>query len=202
MSFRRMFEYHIHTRSLPKSNKPTRIAARQAHWLQVAFKRYLEIVGEDIGCEFTLDGAKLSTCFVGWLRAIAAQKPKDRALRRQYFEFSAGLMLRELMRNMPISVDHPPEKVSANEPAGFWPEGVACAMFCLAVLYAVEAEEFGVTTEDVAEVHDLRFWWSFKENAIQDPRYAVAFFERLIGVEPNWELPDFFRAKLLKKSEI
>ena len=27
-----------------------RIAARQAHWLQAAFKDYLEIVGEDIGC--------------------------------------------------------------------------------------------------------------------------------------------------------
>jgi len=196
-----MFEYTVHAEALPKSNKPTRIAARQAHWLQAAFRRYLEIVGEDLGCEFALDGAKLSSCFVGWLRAIASQKPKDRALRRQYFEFSAGLMLRELMRNMPITVKHAPTKVSPDEPAGFWPEGVACAMFCLAVLNAVETEEFGVTAGDVTDVRDLRFWWSFKENALLEPRYAVAFFERIIGVEPNWELPDFFRARILK-SEI
>lgn len=59
-----MSEQPLHAQTLPKTNKPLRIAARQVHWLQVAFKHYLEVVGEDIGCEFELDTGKLAACFV------------------------------------------------------------------------------------------------------------------------------------------
>ena len=190
-----MFEQTLHVQTLPKTNKPMRIAARQVHWLQTAFKQYLEIVGEDIGCTFTLDSAKLSTCFVRWLRAISAQNPRDRAMRREYFGFAAGIMLRELVTDMPVATGGKPEKISSDAAAYFWPEGVACTMFCLAVLYAVEHEEFKITKKDHAGIRDLRFWWSFKENCGNDPNLAVAFFEELIGCEPDWILPGVFRSK-------
>lgn len=189
-----MSEQPLHIQTLPKTNKPVRIAARQAHWLQVAFKRYLEVVGEDIGCEFELDTAKLASCFVQWLRAISSQNPNDRSLRKAYFGFSAGVMLRELLSGMPAKANGRPGKVPQDSPAAFWPEGFACTMFCLAVLSAVESEEFRAAGKDSAEIKDLRFWWSFKENFSKNPADAIAFFESLIGVEPNWALPSVFSA--------
>jgi hypothetical protein len=197
-----MFEQPLHLQTLPQTNKPLRIAARQAHWLQVAFKRYLDIVGDDIGCEFELDTAKLAACFVQWLRAISPQNPKDRALRKEYFGFSAGVMLRELVADMPAKASRRPANVPADSPAAFWPEGVACAMFCLAVLRAVESEEFRAAKKDNAEIKDLRFWWSFKENCAKNPSDAIAFFDSLIGVEPNWILPSVFSASNFRKSQL
>jgi hypothetical protein len=192
-----MFEQALHLQTLPQTNKPLRIAARQAHWLQVAFKRYLEVAGEDIGCRFDLDTARLTKCFVRWLRAVASQYPKDRALRKEYFGFSAGLMLREIMADMPVTADSHPTNVPEDSPAAFWPEGVVCTMFCLAVLHAVEAEEFKTRNAEKAGIEDLRFWWSFKENCAQSPSYAVAFFEKLIGIEPNWTMPDLFAKNMM-----
>ena len=188
-----MSELLLHVQSLPGTNKPMRIAARQAHWLQAAFRQYLDIVGEDIGCQFEVDSTKLAACFVKWLRAISSQNPKDRAVRKEYFGFSAGIMLRELLSGMPARARGRPSKAPADSPAGFWPEGVACAMFCLAVLHAVEVEEFKVRKAERADVNDLRFWWSLKENSANDPNLAVAFFENLIGIEPNWVLPGIFQ---------
>jgi hypothetical protein len=192
-----MYDEKLHIVALPKTNKPLRIAARQAHWLQVAFKQYLDIVGQDIGCAFTLDTAKLSACFVRWLRAIGAQNPRDRSLRREYFGFSAGLMLRELVQGMPVAAVGKPQNIPDDAPAAYWPEGVACAMFCLAVLHAVEAEEFKAKAQTKTDMRDLRFWWSFKENAAANADYAVAFFDTLIGVEPDWFLPATFHGRNL-----
>lgn len=109
-------------------------------------------------------------------------------------------MLRELVSDMPAKASRPPAKVPSDSPAAFWPEGVACAMFCLAVLSAVESEEFKAAKKDSAEIKDLRFWWSFKENCSKNPEYAIAFFESLIGVEPNWFLPGVFSTSNFRKS--
>jgi hypothetical protein len=187
-----MSEYALHLQALPQTNKPLRIAVRQAHWLQVAFKKYFEVAGEDIGCVFQVDTAILTKCFVRWLRAVAMQNPKDRGLRKEYFNFAAGLMLRELVADMPAKPINRPTKISDTSPASFWPEGVVCTMFCLAILNAVETEEFRVDKRDNTDIQDLRFWWSFKENCKQNPSYAIAFFKQLYGVEPNWILPSVF----------
>lgn len=190
-----MFRHELHVHALPETNKPMRIAARQAHWLQVAFKNYLEVVGKDIGCEFEVDTAKLTSCFVRWLRAVARQNPKNRDVRQEYFNFSAGLMVRELVANMPAKVINSPNTISEDNPASFWPEGVACTMFCLALLNAIEVEEFGIEKQDKAYIQDMRFWWSFKENCKDNPGNAIAFFRKIYGVEPNWAMPTLFSPK-------
>jgi hypothetical protein len=113
-------------------------------------------------------------------------------LRKKYFGFSAGIMLRELLSEMPAKAVNQPTNVPADAPAAFWPEGVACTMFCLAVLHAVEVEEFRVSKSQNADINDLRFWWSLRENSKSDPNLVVPFFENIIGVEQNWMLPGIF----------
>jgi hypothetical protein len=187
-----MFEVLLNSEALPRSNKPIRVSARQAHWLQIALEQYLEVVGEDLGCEFEIDSAKLQRCFIDWLRTVTSQKPNAYSRRQEYFGFSAGVMLRELLKNGPVVARGKPSKADAESPAHFWPEGLACTMFCLAVHEAVQAEEFKAPRKKSAEVNDLRFWWSFKENARKNPDLAVPFFESLIGIEPSWMLPGIF----------
>lgn len=192
-----MFEVLLRSDALPRSNKPIRKSARQAHWLQIALEQYLEVVGKDLGCKFDIDSAKLQVCFVNWLRTVTSQKPDAHSLRQEYFGFSAGVMLRELIKIMPVAVDAKPRMVKEDSPGYFWPEGLACVMFCLAVHEAVQVEEFKEPRKTIAEINDLRFWWSFKENARSDPNLVVPFFESLIGLEPSWMLPGVF-SKLRK----
>ena len=45
-------------------------------------------------------------------------------------------------------------------------------------------------------IHDLRHWWSFKENAAQDAAFSAGFLQMLLGHQPNWIMPDVFRARL------
>ena len=182
--------------SLPPSNEPLRIAVRRMRWFRTAFDAYVAAMGGRIGCTYKVDEAKLAGIFVRWLRAVRRQKPSDARDRHDYFEFAAGLMLRELTADMPLSVITPPTRTEANSAATFWPEGYACTMFCLTVHSAAMQQEFQDKPELSPAIDDLRHWWSFKENAAMDAAFSVGFLQILLGHQPNWMMPDVFRARL------
>ena len=58
---------------------------------------------------------------------------------------------------------------------------------------------------------DLRIWWSYRENAGEDPSQAIAFLDLFTGTEPNWWTPDTllsraamkraFEAKVVERAE-
>ena len=182
--------------SLPPTNEPLRIAVRRMRWFRAAFEAYVEAVGTRIGCTYKIDEAKLGGIFVCWLRAVERQKPSNPKDRHDYFEFAAGLMLRELTADMPLSVVSAPNKADASSAATFWPEGYACTMFCLTVHSAAMHQEFKDKPEVSPAIDDLRHWWSFKENARMDASFSVGFLQTLLGHQPNWMMPDVFRARL------
>ena len=182
--------------SLPPTNEPLRIAVRRMRWFRAAFEAYVEAVGARIGCTYKIDEAKLGGIFVRWLRSVERQKPSNPKDRHDYFEFAAGLMLRELTADMPLSVVSAPNKADASSAATFWPEGYACTMFCLTVHSAAMKQEFKDKPEVSPAIDDLRHWWSFKENARMDASFSVGFLQTLLGHQPNWMMPDVFRARL------
>lgn len=182
--------------ALPLTNEPLRIAVRRLHWFRQAFAQYAQLVGEEIGCEFALDQTILTGVFVRWLRAIRKQKPKHREERKDFFEFAAALMLRELNRTMPLSARSAPRLAPADTAAAFWPEGYVCTMFCIKVLTAAVEQEFHQHPEVGDAFHDLRHWWSYRENVAQDSSFAAGFLQLLMGHEPNWMMPDVFRTRL------
>ena len=143
----------------------------------------------------------LAQAFVVWLRAVEAQRPSNAADRRAYFEFAAGLMLKELVRQMPIRATVRPTRAEADTPAGFWPEGHACTTFCLSVARAALRQEFGDEPSLAPEVTDLRTWWSFRENAHEDPNTSVAFLELFLGREPDWVAPGLFAWRAARAPE-
>ena len=182
--------------SLPPSNEPLRIAVRRMRWFRTAFDAYVAAIGARIGCTYQIDEAKLTRIFVRWLRAVERQKPSDAKDRHDYFEFAAGLMLRELTAEMPLTVISAPTRTPADSAAAFWPEGYACTMFCLTVHAAAMQQEFEDKPQVSPAMDDLRHWWSFKENARQDAAFSVGFLQILLGHQPNWMMPDVFRARL------
>jgi hypothetical protein len=182
--------------SIPQTNEPLRIAVRRLRWFKQAFHRFAHVCGQEIGTEFLVDDAKLATLFVRWLEAIDRQKPSDKTKRRDFFEFAASLMLQELIAEMPLSAKLVPRIAKADSAAGFWPEGYCATFFCLAIHSAAMSQEFHTATEIDPAIDDLRHWWSFKENALEDARFSAGFLQLLLGHKPNWLMPDIFRARL------
>ena len=182
--------------SLPPSNEPLRIAVRRMRWFRTAFDAFVAALGAGIGCTYEIDEPRLARIFVRWLRAVERQKPSNAKDRHDYFEFAAGLMLRELIADMPLSAKAPPTRTDAHSAAMFWPEGYACTMFCLTVHSAALQQEFQDKPAVSPAIDDLRHWWSFKENAQLDAAFSVGFLQILLGHQPNWMMPDVFRTRL------
>lgn len=191
-----MSDFKLHPEALPPTNEPLRIAVRRMRWFKAAFLRYVEASGAEIGCSFEVDDIKLAAAFMRWLDAIEAQKPANKADRRAFFEFAAALMLRELTADLPIKAAGPPRLAKEDTAAAFWPEGYCCTMFCLSVHSAAMAQEFQAIAEIDPAIDDLRQWWSFKENTAQDSSFSSGFLQLLLGHQPNWVMPDVFRARL------
>ena len=188
-----------HPEAMPQTNEPLRIAGRRMRRFSTAFRRHVDAYGKDIGCTFEIDDAKLGGIFVRWLRSVESQKPSDKAARKAFFEFAAGLMLRELTGDMPIRALGAPTKAAADSAAAFWPEGYACTMFCLSVHAAAVKQEYQQNAELAPAIDDLRHWWSFRENAGQDAAFSVGFLQMVLGHQPNWAMPDVFRARLQRE---
>jgi len=163
-------------------------------WFRAAFAEYVDEMGKTLGCEFDVDTAKLGVVFVRWLEAIRYHRPREAALRRDFFDFAASLMMRELVVNMPVRASNKP-KASAPEAAAFWPEGYVCTMFSLSVHAAVVEQEFHARPELSQTLEETSFWWTYRENAMEDPRTAAGFFQLMLGHVPNWTMPDFFQPK-------
>ena len=191
-----MSEIRLNTAVLPPTNEPLRIAVRRLRWFKQAFQRFVETTERDLGCAFEVDDTKLAAAFMRWLNAVEIQRPADKAERKAFFEFAAALMLRELTADPPLRAKGPATAAAADSAAAFWPEGYCCTLFCLSVHAAAMAQEFHHQTALDPAIDDLRHWWSFKENAIQDPGFSSGFLQMLLGHQPNWVMPDVFRARL------
>jgi hypothetical protein len=182
--------------ALPETNEPLRIAVRRMRWFKSAFLRFVSATGQDLGCTFEVDEVKLAAAFMRWLKSIELQKPANKDERRAFFEFAAALMLRELTVDLPIVATGPARLADANSAAAFWPEGYCCTTFCLSVHSAAMAQEFQAVTELDPAIDDLRHWWSFRENALKDAGFSSGFLQLLLGQQPNWMMPDVFRARI------
>ena len=181
---------------LPATTEPLRIAIRRLRWFRQAFARQLDQLGAETGLTFTLDDRRLAQIFVNWLRQIEVQKPRDPAARRAYFDFVSALMLRDLLREMPLTVGPLPQGADTGRAEYFWPEGFACTIFCLNVRAAVLEQEFNADSTLTPDFFDLRQWWSFRENVGGDANSAMGFFDVFTGNNPDWLMPDSFRRRL------
>jgi hypothetical protein len=192
MTFQNMFEPALAGAVLPPTNIPLRLAARQMRWLRRAFLDYTKAMEKELGCRFEIDTTKLGAAFVRWLRAMERERRSAEVDRRTFMDFSASLMLQELMTTRPIQCVVTPRKSVPDSAAAFWPEGYTYTYFCFTVLGAVLDQEFGVPPVLSSRLADISFWHSYRENCLDDYRTASGFFQMALGYVPDWDAPGQF----------
>ena len=177
-----------------------RLAARRLRWFVASFRRQIEILSEDSGIVFDLDERKLARVFVSWLRRFEMIRANAALNRRDVTHYAAGLMLRELIVCSPLMAMRLPEGCDKRRPVCYWPEGFAYLTYCMTVCEAVLTQEFDIHIEPDADIEDIAVWWSFRENMIEDDRWAIPFFDKFSGHEANWDAPGlFFARRLIQK---
>jgi hypothetical protein len=157
-----------------------------------SFERNLDLLFKDSGLSPHVDHAALATAFSKWRERFDATKHLADANRHDFVIYAAGLMLKELVDAKPLQALLTPEApaIPKDHVLARWPEGYAYTSFCLSVASAIlnEMGEDELLGEGLAD--DPAFWDSFKENTIESPATAVAFFDLVCGKDPNWDAPD------------
>jgi hypothetical protein len=165
--------------------------ARKFRNVLKSFERNLQLVFADTGLAPHVDHAALATAFATWRARFDATKHLAEINRHDFVIYAAGLMLKELIAAKPLSAlptkDAP---VKAGHPLARWPEGYAYTSFCLSVATAILKEMGAKDVLDEQLADDPAFWDSFRENVVDSPENAVAFFDLVCGKEPNWDAPD------------
>ena len=160
---------------------------RRMRTFEELFERNLEQINAVIGAEMTSDRARLRAAFLTWLDNFGQTRPFANVNRRDFVNYSAGRMFAELIRHHVVSAK-PGDRMS-QEPAEIWPEGYAYANFCLSIALNVLAQDGQNSQPPIGVLRDQRIWQSFRENALDNPDIAVAFFDLILGIIPNWKVP-------------
>ena len=183
------------------ADQPLRRAVRRLRWFKSTFEEQVRLVSAETGVTFRIDRRKVTKCFVQWLCAFEAQKPKESSAYLAYVGFAAGLMLRQLFVGRPLSVDAMPPDANRDDPVYFWPEGYVYVVYCLNVRQIIFKDEFHQNVVISPRLSELRTWWSLKENVTEDPATAIGFLDLFAGDEPDWLMPAVFEGRSTRKIE-
>ena len=170
--------------------------ARRFRTILWSFEKNIELLFKGTGLAAEVDHAALAEAFSRWRQAFDQTKHLADLDRKDFTIFAAGMMLKELLAARPITAIVPTELGLPAIPETLdhrlkrWPEGYAYTSFCLSVAAAVLAELGDAEPRESGVTEDPRFWDSFRENAAENPANAIAFFDMVVGLAPNWTAPD------------
>lgn len=159
-----------------------------------SFERNMDLLFKDSGVRAVVDHEALAQAFARWRQSFDTARFLVERDRRDFVIFAAGLMLKELIAAKPLKT-LPVEDV-ASWPEGIdhrlkrWPEGYAYTSYCLSVAAAVLREMGREEPVSPPPTDEPGFWDSFRENSLESPASAVAFFDLVCGEQPNWDAPD------------
>ena len=157
-----------------------------------SFERNMDLIFKDTGLVTHVNHEALAGAFSRWRSAFDSSKHMANVDRRDFVIFAAGLMLKELIVAAPLSAREDSSNTSAlvDQHLKRWPEGYAYTSFCLSVAAAVLKETGDFEPVSTRKTDDPSFWDSFRENTLETPARAIAFFDLVCGQEPNWNAPD------------
>ncbi len=170
--------------------------ARRFRTILWSFEKNIELLFKGTGLAAEVDHAALAEAFTRWRQAFDQTKHLADINRQDFTLFAAGMMLKELLAARPITAIVPDQLGLPVLPATIdhrlkrWPEGYAYTSFCLSVASAVLREMGDAEPPESGVADDPKFWDSFRENAAENPANAIAFFDMVVGLSPNWAAPD------------
>ena len=157
-----------------------------------SFERNMDLLFQNTGLVAAVNHEALAEAFSRWRKVFDNSKHMADVDRRDFVIYAAGLMLKELIVAAPLSAreDTSNNSAVADQRLKRWPEGYAYTSFCLSVAAAVLKEMGDVEPVSTRKTDDPSFWDSFRENTLETPAMAIAFFDLVCGQEPNWDAPD------------
>jgi hypothetical protein len=170
--------------------------ARRFRTILWSFERNMDLLFKDTGLVASVNHEALAEAFSRWRKAFDNSKYLADTDRRDFVIFAAGLMLKELIAAQPLKTEDGKQQASLNSPIEIdhrlkqWPEGYAYTSFCLSVAAAILKEMGDAEPVSTSRTDDPLFWSSFRENTLESPAMAIAFFDAVCGQEPNWDAPD------------
>lgn len=170
--------------------------ARRFRTILWTFEKNVELLFKGTGLAAEVDHEALAEAFSRWRQAFDQSKHLADINRQDFVIFAAGMMLKELLAARPITAIVPSDLGLPAIPDTLdhrlkrWPEGYAYTSFCLSVATAVLHETGDIEPRESGVADDPRFWDSFRENAAENPANAIAFFDMVVGLQPNWSAPD------------
>ena len=178
---------------------------RQLRWFRATFRGNARAVTQHYGVAFEVNEEKLTRVFLDWVEMVDAHKAYAQLDRADFIIYSAGLALKELIRNAPVTVAAGSIVSRGADNADivkFWPEGFLYTNYCVCAIAAIFEQEFGQAPRLDHCADDLRTWWSYRENTREMPATAVAFLDRFLGAEPNWVAPDLVEGRHAMRSAV
>lgn len=168
--------------------------ARRFRTILWSFERNMDLLFRDTGLNAEVDHEKLAQAFAKWRLAFDEARYLAETDRRDFVIFAAGLMLKELIAAQPLKTAPVHDVAAWPEGADHrlkrWPEGYAYTSYCLSVAAAVLKEMGREDLNSTQRADEAAFWDSFRENSLESPATAVAFFDLVCGENPNWDAPD------------
>lgn len=144
------------------------------------------------GVRIEIDDRQFTRAFFAWLDVVSRNAGYRKRNAPDYFQFAFGVLLRDLLRDKAVHVTTEPSphlQPATDDIAGWWPVGYLLTWFGIGTLKHVMREECALVVQPAEALSHRDVWQSFRENVVEEPSLAIAYFDRFMGVEPNWREP-------------
>lgn len=160
---------------------------------------HCKAMASDFGISVEINERALVTAFFGWAQIVESHAADPRRKTPDYFQFLVGSLLARLLAAHAIDavpgIEGEQTARNGNAIAKWWPTGFASTMFCVGLVRKVIAQECGQFVAPSEKFDDIKIWQSFRENLIEEPSIAIAYFDDFMGSSPNWHNPSVFRER-------
>jgi hypothetical protein len=153
----------------------------------------------ETGISFDIKERALTTAFFDWVQVVGSQAAEPRRNTPDYFQFLIGSLLARLLAAHAVEavpgIEEATARKSENAIAKWWPAGFALTTFCVGLVRKIVAQECDQIVTTSEKFGDIKMWQSFRENLVEEPSIAIAYFDVFMGLSPNWHNPSFFRER-------
>lgn len=160
-------------------------------------------MSSDFGIPVEIKDRAVTTAFFAWARIVEHHAMDPHRKTPDYFEFLIGSLLAQLLATHAVDavpgIEGDRSGKNDNAIAKWWPAGFALTTFCVALVRKVIAQECGQIVTPSEKFGDIKIWQSFRENLLEEPSIAIAYFDDFMGLSPNWRNPSFFRERATRK---
>jgi hypothetical protein len=153
-------------------------------------------MNSEFGISVEIKDRALTTAFFTWAQIVEYYAADPHRKTPDYFQFLIGSLLAQLLAAHAIDAVRDIERdrsgKNGNVIAKWWPAGFASTTFCVGLVRKVIAQECGQIVTTSEKFDDIKIWQSFRENLLEEPSIAIAYFDDFMGLSPNWRNPSFF----------